>query len=696
MATDNVPTEGLLMRLPERTITPTDSEVEILRRRVAGLERAVAEFEGIEKALRESEARYRSLVKHSSDAVYLFDPVTTRILEANAQFGRMVGYSNNEVAGLTLFDLVVLGRETIEENIRRVLQDGEFVMGVRQYRRKDGSIIDVEITSALIRYGDAHVVMVNMRDITERRRAEEAIQKQAAELREQAELLDVAEDAIIVCDLSNRITFWNRGAEERYGCSKAEVTGKVLHHLLKTRFPEPFEAIRTELFKKGRVERELVQETRDGRVITVHSRWALRRDATGRPVAVMEINNDISERKKVEQALKRAKDELELRVAERTMELQNANDKLSLELGRRRVIEEMLRKGAERYKNLFENSPIGIYRTDREGRILMANPTLLRMLGCTSFEELSTARSVKWGVEPTYLRKKFIRRLEKDERVRGFEATWKRRDGSVIFVRENAKAIRSADGALLYYEGTVEDISEQKKAEEAIYSYQKQLRFLASELSLTEERERRRIATLLHDHIGQILAISKIKLGALLEEASGSDRAEATKEVWDYIEQAIRYTRSLTFELSPPILYELGLESALEWLTEQVQAQHKISCDFESDGRPKPLSDEMRVFLFTAVRELLVNVVKHARAGRVKVSVRKVRDAMSIHVADDGTGFNAARMRSNVEENKGFGLFSIRERLHHLGGQMEVKSQKGRGTRAILVAPIQHDNKGRT
>jgi signal transduction histidine kinase len=104
----------------------------------------------------------------------------------------------------------------------------------------------------------------------------------------------------------------------------------------------------------------------------------------------------------------------------------------------------------------------------------------------------------------------------------------------------------------------------------------------------------------------------------------------------------------------------------------------------------------MRVFLFTAVRELLVNVVKHAHASRVKVTVRKARDVMSIHVADDGTGFNAARVRSNVEENKGFGLFSIRERLHHLGGQMEVKSQKGRGTRAVLVAPIQHDNRGRT
>ncbi len=684
------------MRHPQTTIAPTDNEIKKLRRRVAELELTVAEFKGMEEALRESEARYRSLVKHSSDAVYLFDPATTQIMEANAQFGRMLGYAEDEVSQLTLFDLVVLDRDTIRENIRRVLQDGEFVMGIRQYRRKDCSIIDVEITSALIRYGDAHVVMVNMRDVTERRRTEQALYEQAAALKEQAELLEVAEDAIIVCDLSNRITFWNRGAEERYGWSRDEVTGKTLHGLLRTQFPEPFEAIAKELFRRGRVERELVQTTRDGSTIIVQSRWALRRDGKGRPSAVMEINNDITERKRAEEGLKSAKYDLQLRVAERTTELQSANEKLKLELNRRRMIEEMLRKGAERYKNLFQNSPIGIYRTDRQGRILMANPTLLRMLGYTSFEELTGAKRAKSGIEPTYLRKKFIKQLEKNGRVRGFEAAWKRRDGSTIFVRENARAIRAADGTLLFYEGTVEDISEQKKAEDAIFSYQKQLRFLASELSLAEERERRRIATILHDNIGQILAISKIKLGALVEAASGGDREAATREVWDYIEQAIRYTRSLTFELSPPILYELGLEAALEWLTEQVHGQHKLSCDFESDGRHKPLSDELRVFLFTAVRELLVNVVKHAQAGRTKVTVRKAKDSISIHVADDGTGFNASRMRASMEENKGFGLFSIRERLHHLGGQMEVKSQRGRGTRAILLAPLQTTDTGRT
>ncbi len=113
---------------------------------------------------------------------------------------------------------------------------------------------------------------------------------------------------------------------------------------------------------------------------------------------------------------------------------------------------------------------------------------------------------------------------------------------------------------------------------------------------LWPKRERRRIATTLHDHIGQILAISKIKLGALLESANNDVSLEQLKEVREHVEQAIKYTRSLTFELSPPILYDLGLESALEWLTEQLKEQQRINCIFEADSSLKPVSDEIKLY----------------------------------------------------------------------------------------------------
>ncbi len=668
---------------------PPEAEIALLRKRVAELEASEAEHRGMEKALMESEERYRSLVRESSDGVYVFDPKTKKIMEANSQLLKMLGYKEREFASLSIDDIVILDKETIDANLRKVLRYGQRLTGLRQYRCKDGSIVNVEISSSLVSYGNSKVCMVNVRSVTERQRAEEELQKQAAILRDQAELLDITEDAITVLDMKDRIIFWNQGAANRYGWSKEEALGTIVYKLLHTQFPKPLAEMKAELLLKGRIENELVHTKRDGTQIMVASRWAVRRDKQGNPTAILEINNDITEQKRAEEALQKAKDELERRVAERTAELREANERLTLELTRRKRIEDMLRKAAERYKNLFENSPIGIYRANPKWRILMANPTLIRMLGYTSFNELATVKRKNADYEPTYLKKKIIKLLERDGRVRAFEAAWKRHDKSTIFIRENAKAIYGSDGTLLYYEGTVEDISEQKTAEEKIHQYQKQLRSLASELSLAEERERRRIATMLHDHIGQVLAISKIKLGALLQSASSSEHYEHLGEVREYIEQAIKYTRSLTFELSPPILYDLGLEAALEWLAEQIEAQHGIQFEFESDVQPKPVADEIRVFLFTAVRELLVNVAKHAEAKKVKVTVRRIEDNMSIHVVDNGIGFNASRMTFYHDGNKGFGLFSIQERLHHLGGQMEVRSIKGRGTRVVLVAPLE-------
>jgi PAS domain S-box-containing protein len=672
----------------KRTREELLAEIAALRQRATTLEASEAELRGLQGALAESEARYRSLVKQSSDGVYIFDPHTASILEANDQLLRMLAYTEEEITSLTLYDIVVQDPETVEANIAKALKERQYVLGMRRYRRKDESLIDVEISATLITYGRAAVVMVSVRDVTERREAEEELRRQASMLREQAELLDIAEDVIMVHTIEGRILFWNQGAAEKYQWSKEEAAGQTVHKLLKTKFPEPFLSIKRTVLERGRWEGEIVQTARNGRKIVVESKWALRKDKEGRPLAIMEIDNDITERKHAEEDLRRAKGELEARVQERTAELRSANERLLLELGRRKRIEEMLRKGAERYKNLFENSPVGIYRTNAEGRILMANPTLLRMIGYKSVDEMGATGPATRAYEPSYLKKRFKMRLDREGRVRGFEVRWKRRDKSIIFVRENAKAIRGADGVLLHYEGTVEDISEQKQAEEQIHAYQKQLRSLAAELSLAEERERRRIATVLHDQVGQTLAVSRIKLGGLIEGASETGLEKGLREVRGHVETAIRHTRSLTFELSPPILYDLGLEMALEWLVEQVHDQHCIDGAFETDGKPKPVSEELRVFLFTAVRELLVNVVKHARATQMKVTTRGQGENMSIHVADDGVGFNASKKRLYTDESKGFGLFSIRERIQHLGGHMEVKSGQGRGTRVILLAPL--------
>ncbi|MGB4223442.1 MAG: PAS domain S-box protein, partial [Syntrophorhabdus sp.] len=305
-----------------------EQELKRLERQIGDLKASEERQRSVEKALRESEERYRSLVKQSSDGVYIFDPETARILEANDQFTKLLGYTEDEIPGLSLYDIVISRKEMIDASIRKVLRDGTYIYGLRHYRHKNGSVIDVEISGTLIHYGEAQVVMVNLRNVTERRKAEEKLRNQAMQLKEQAELLDIAEDAIIVLDMEDRIVFWNAGAEERYGWTKDEVKNQVSYAVLHTVFPEPLIDIKAKLAMVGRWEGELVQKKRSGEEIVVESRLALRRDQKNRPVAIMEINNDITERKQTQIALQRSKEELEARVAARTAELQDANDRL--------------------------------------------------------------------------------------------------------------------------------------------------------------------------------------------------------------------------------------------------------------------------------------------------------------------------------------------------------------------------------
>jgi len=263
-------------------------------------------------------------------------------------------------------------------------------------------------------------------------------------------------------------------------------------------------------------------------------------------------------------------------------------------------------------------------------------------------------------------------------------------------------------------QGVFRDITERKKAEERLLDYQSQLKSLASQLTLAEEHERHRIAsqlkslasqltlaeeherhriaTELHDQIGQLLIISKLNLDTVRNSGSAADIAKALNEAGRNIEQIIQNLRSLTFELSSPLLYELGLEKAVaEWLTEKIRKKHRINTEFEDDGQHKPLDDDIRALLFRDVRELLTNVVKHAQAKWVKVSIRKVESRICVTVKDDGWGFDSKEVAATATKTGKFGLFSIRERLKQLGGSIEIESAQGYGTCITLCAPLKQE-----
>jgi signal transduction histidine kinase len=212
------------------------------------------------------------------------------------------------------------------------------------------------------------------------------------------------------------------------------------------------------------------------------------------------------------------------------------------------------------------------------------------------------------------------------------------------------------------------------------------LRRLTSELCLAEERERRRIAEDLHDHLGQALAILKLRLQRLRGDAVLGGHDDALGELVSLADQAIRYTRGLTFELSPPVLYELGLGPALDWLGEQTQRKHGLRVRVR-DRCDRRLPDDLTVVLWKSARELLHNVVKHAGARQVELSLELEDGRLGLSVRDDGCGFDLAAARDLAGDR--FGLFSIEERLRQLGGRMLVDTAPGRGTGVRLEVQLE-------
>ncbi len=263
------------------------------------------------------------------------------------------------------------------------------------------------------------------------------------------------------------------------------------------------------------------------------------------------------------------------------------------------------------------------------------------------------------------------------------------KDGTIFPMEVAISEFRVTDRRM--FAGMIRDITDRKNVEQERLNYQQRLRSMTSELILTEGQQRRQLATDLHDQVGQSLAIAKIKLGQLRQATAATELAGPVNEVRDLIEGTIQSTRSLTFELGSPVLYELGLEAALETLAEDMEQQHGVRCELENDGHDKPMKEELSLMLFRSVRELLINVVKHAQATLVKISIEEDGHDIKIGVEDDGVGFKVQQARFHSSREGGFGLFAVAERLDHLGGRLEVKSTPGHGTRATLYAPLGAD-----
>jgi signal transduction histidine kinase len=226
-----------------------------------------------------------------------------------------------------------------------------------------------------------------------------------------------------------------------------------------------------------------------------------------------------------------------------------------------------------------------------------------------------------------------------------------------------------------------------KRTAEAVEQAQK-LRLLSAQLSLAQEAERRRIGEMLHEDLQQLLVAARMQLAALGRTQDAAQREPIAREIADVLERSFKLTRSLSVELAPPVLYEHGLAAALEWLAAETRKNYNIEVTVEADCSANPKAADVRIFLFRAVRELLLNSAKHAGGSAVRMTMQHRRpDKVRIIVADDGPGFDPNSLDDKRTGSQTVGLLNIRERVSSFGGEFHINSGPKRGTRITLSLP---------
>jgi len=679
--------DGHTVWLRDEALIVTDDNGEPLF--LQGVMVDVTERRKKEDELKESEERFRAIFDNATDGILLADPETKKFSACNETICRMLGYDLDDVKNLSIKDIhpeehVAYVKEQFEKQAK-----GEITLAKDiPVKRKDGTVFYADVNSAPVKLSGKTYLMGLFRDITDRKATEDA-------LRESQELFNAFMEQLpataFIKDEKSRVRYANSYMIEYFGADgwidrtaseyfPPEIAEQVLEHDRK-------------VLSEGASDREEWVPNRSDEMRCMHTyKFPIRRK--GKPVLLGGVSVDVTEHRRARDAL----------------------------------LESRRQQSA-----ILDTIPDIAWLKDKQSRYIAANEPFGESCGV---KPESLVGRTDFDLWPEDLAKKYRdddkevmrlrqrkRVIEPFENIKG-ERTWVEtiktpiydENGQVVGTSGIARDITEIKQAqeelekahheleLRVQERTAElenanidlrnEVGERKKVQEKLIVYQSQLRSLASELSLAEERLRRRIATDIHDHVGQKLAISKIKLETLAESVSSAEVAGSLDEVRGLIAEIIKSTRSLTFELSPPVLYELGLVAAVEWLVRQAREQHGLTAEFRDDRRPKPVDNDVRVLLFQAVRELLVNVAKHAHANKVKVSTRRVGDEIRVSVADDGVGFDTSRASSQGYTSGGFGLFSIHERLGHIGGYLKVESTLGRGTRVSLVAPINHKTKG--
>ena len=622
-------------------------------------------LEGVVAELKESEERYRAVVEQAAEGILLIDVDTKRVLEANAAYQDLLGYSLEEILQLSLYNLVPYPAESMDCYVRQVLEQKSYVSGQRRHRRKDGSLVDVEVSANLISYGSRGTICIVVRDITERKQAEEIRARLAA-------IVESSDDAIISKTLDGTITSWNHGAEKIYGYSSEEIVGKPVSVLVPTDRPDEIPEI---LEKVGRGEAidnyETVRIAKDGRRLDVSLTISPVKDLSGNLVGASTIARDITERRRTES---------DLRLSE------------------------------ARFRAMIEQSPLSIQVLSPDGQTLQVNRAWEELWGVTlqdipGYNLLEDQQLVAKGLMP-YIRRGFAGEptlipaaaYDPDETIPGLTS----HEEPKRWVRAFIYPIKDEDGNVREVILMHEDITERKQAEEEIRKLNEQL----------EQRVQRRTAQLnafnreleafsysvshdLRAPLRSIDGFSKILLEDYADELDeeGNDYLKrvraASQRMGQLIDDLLDLSRMTRSEMRRESVDLSDL--AKSFAEELKRSQPERGVEFLIEGGLLVEGDKslLRVVLENLLRNAWKFTGKQTHA-RIEFGALEQEDKRAYFVRDNGAGFDMAyadklfgafqRLHGGSEfEGTGIGLATVQRIIHRHGGRVWAEGRVGCG-----------------
>jgi len=697
-----------------------------------------------------AESVYRLVVETMKETALTVAPDGT-VLFCNTRFGELIKRPLEQIVGRRLASFLAPGGLVSAESMMSCGEEHQAKRRV-VFAASDGSAVPALVSSSLLKQPNGVSICIVATDLTELEQSAETLRqlrRQQEELEAKNTALEDAEEALRVqndelagserrfraffdtaavgtseMDLKGRLTRVN----DRY-CHITGFTREELLGLTAADLAHPDDRAQDQqnlvAYLEGRVpeyDAEKRYVRKDGSVIWVHVTEAMIRDSAGRPLHSAGVIRDVTERRRRDEQIRLMNESLEQRVAERTAQLQAANRTLRMIS---QCNEVLVRADDELSlaRDVCRIIQSGGYRMVWVGYALPDADRTIRPIASAGFEDGYLEHSrFSWadnelgrGPTGTAIRTGTVRACD-DFLADPSLSPWREEALERGYRSSASLPLRSAGqvfGVITIYADTprffdaeqvgvlselADDLalgitalrsrSERDRARKLAEERAMQLRALAMRLVQAEHGERRRIANLLHDHLQQLLVGAKYNLAIAKTGVKSHSALPVLRKVTKILDQAIKAARSLTGELSPPVLHENGLAVGLEWLGGQMLEKHGVDVEISADRDAEPASEVVRLFLFGAVRELLLNVVKHAGVRRARVDLRRASsDQVAVSVSDEGVGFDAASIERSGAARGSFGLFSLRERLDHIGGRMEMDSAPGHGSRVTIVVP---------